>query len=125
VRALVVHGEDGLDELSLTGPSWVAELSDGVVRLGRVEPGDAGLSPCAPADLAGGDAAHNAAIVRAVLDGHGSSAQRDIALLNAGAALWIGGVADGLAAGVERARDAVHSGAARRTLESLIELTNR
>jgi anthranilate phosphoribosyltransferase len=124
-RALVVHGDDGLDELSLTGPSWAAELRDAEVRSLRIEPGDVGLTPCRPEDLAGGDAAHNAAIIRAVLDGTATAAQRDIVLLNAGAALWIGGLADDLARGVALARDSLAGGGARRVLDGLIALTNR
>ncbi|MEO8601623.1 MAG: anthranilate phosphoribosyltransferase [bacterium] len=124
-RALVVHGEDGLDELSLTGPSWVAELRDGVVHTARFTPADAGLPLCAAEDLAGGDAAHNAAIIRAILENRAAPAQRDIALLNAGAALYVGGAAERIGAGVELARSAVDNGAAARKLEALIEFTNQ
>jgi anthranilate phosphoribosyltransferase len=125
-RALVVHGDDGLDELSLTGPSWVAELrADGTVHSYRLEPSDVGLSRCEPAALAGGDVAANAAIIRDLLAGRATSAQRDIALLNAGAALWIGDRAPDIAAGIELARRALDSGAAARALEALVEFTNR
>lgn len=124
-RALVVHGDDGLDELSLTGASSIAELRDGVVRVFRFAPTDAGLAPCRPEDLAGGSAADNAAIVRAILSGTASAAQRDIALLNAGAVLDVGGAADGIAAGVVLARRAVAEGAARARLEALIAESNR
>jgi len=124
-RALVVHGEDGLDELSLTGPSWVAELRDGVVHTYRFTPAEAGLELCGPEDLAGGDAAHNAGIIRAILDNRAAPAQRDIALLNAGAALYVAGAAERIAAGVELARRALDNGAAARTLEALIEFTNQ
>ncbi len=124
-RALVVHGEDGLDELSLTGPSWVAELRDGTVHTYRFTPADAGLGLCGPEDLRGGDAAANAAIIAAIVDGRAAPAQRDIALLNAGAALYVGGAAESIAAGAELARRALDSGAARRTLDALIAFTNR
>jgi len=124
-RALVVHGEDGLDELSLTGPSWVAELRDGAVRASRFTPADAGLAPCAIAELTGGDAAHNAGIIRAIVENRAAPAQRDIALLNAGAALYVAGAAERIAAGVELARAAVDTGAAARTLDALIEFTRR
>jgi anthranilate phosphoribosyltransferase len=124
-RALVVHGDDGLDELSLTGPSWVAELRDGVVRTYAFRPADVGLPTCRIEDLAGGDAAANAAIIRAILSGRAPAAQRDIALLNAGAALYVGGLAESIGAGVGAAARAVDTGAARRTLDALIERTNR
>jgi anthranilate phosphoribosyltransferase len=124
-RALVVHGEDGLDELSLTGPSLVAELRGGAVRTSAFAPADAGLACCRPEDLAGGDAAANAAIIRAILDGRATAAQRDIALLNAGAVLYVGDRAASIAAGVELARQVVDRGDAQRTLEALIECSNR
>ena len=123
--ALVVHGEDGLDELSLTGPSWVAELRDGAVRTYAFTPAEVGLTTCRLEDLAGGDAAANAAIIRAILAGRATPAQRDIALLNAGAALYVGGLAPSIAGGVEAARRAVDSGDARRRLDALIEFTHR
>jgi anthranilate phosphoribosyltransferase len=124
-RAMVVHGDDGLDELSLTGPSLVAELRDGAVHAYRFDPDAVGLCRCQPADLAGGDAKRNAQIIRAVLGGHGSAAQTDIALLNAAAALYVGGAADGITAGLALARAAVDNGAAAAKLEALIEFTNR
>lgn len=124
-RALVVHGEDGLDELTLTGPSWVAELRDGAVRTYPFAPGDVGLATCGLADLAGGDAAANAAIIRNILSGRSTAAQRDIALLNAGAALYVGGLAESIADGVGRAARAVDKGDARHKLDALIEMTNR
>lgn len=124
-RALVVHGEDGLDELSLTGRSWVAELRDGAVRAYAFAPGEAGLPACRLEDLAGGDAAANAAIIRAILAGRATPSQRDITLLNAGAALYVGGLARSIAEGVAAAARAVESGEARRRLDALIEVTNR
>jgi anthranilate phosphoribosyltransferase len=124
-RALVVHGEDGLDELSLTGPSWVAELRDGAVHSYRFTPDEAGLALCGREDLDGGDAAHNAGILRAIVENRAAPAQRDIALLNAGAALYVGGAAERIAAGIELARAAVDNGAAARKLAALIEFTNQ
>ncbi|MGD9762950.1 MAG: anthranilate phosphoribosyltransferase [Candidatus Binatia bacterium] len=124
-RALVVHGDDGLDELTLTGPSSVAELRDGNVRSFRLEPADVGLERCPPAALAGGDAEHNAAILRAIFARRAPAAQRDVALFNAGAALYVGGSAETIAAGVGLARAALDTGAAARKLEALIEVTNR
>jgi anthranilate phosphoribosyltransferase len=124
-RALVVHGDDGLDELSLTGPSLVAELQDGAVHTYRFDPDSVGLRRCQPADLMGSDAAHNAGIIRAVLAGRGTPAQMDITLLNAAAALYVGGAADGIAAGLALARRVVEGGAATDKLEALVEFTNR
>jgi len=124
-RAMVVHGDDGLDELSLTGPSLVAELRDGAVHTYRFDPASVGLRCCAPADLAGGDANQNAEILRAILAGRAPAPQRDIALLNAAAALYVGGAAASLADGLARARAAVSSGAARGRLDAMIEFTNR
>jgi anthranilate phosphoribosyltransferase len=124
-RALVVHGEDGLDELSLTGPSLVAELRAGAVSTYRFDPDRVGLRRCKPDDLAGGDAAHNARIIRDVLAGRAAPAQMDIALLNAAAALYVGGMADGIAAALPLARAAVDNGAAAGKLEALVEFSNR
>jgi anthranilate phosphoribosyltransferase len=124
-RAMVVHGDDGLDELSLTAPSLVAELRDGAVHTYRFDPDSVGLRRCRPADLAGGDAPHNARIIRDVVAGQGTAAQMDIALLNAAAALHVGGLADGIAAALPLARAAVDNGAAAGKLEALIEFTNR
>ncbi len=89
-HAWVVHGRDGLDELSTTGPTLVAELKNGAVRTFEVAPEDVGLARAAIADLKGGDAAVNAAALRGVLDG-ARGAYRDIVLINAGAALVVGG----------------------------------
>jgi anthranilate phosphoribosyltransferase len=124
-RAMVVHGEDGLDELSLTGPSLVSELNDGAVHTYRFDPDRLGLQRCRAGDLLGGDAAHNAQIIRDVLAGRGTAAQSDIALLNAAAALYVGGAADSIAAALPLARAAVDNGAAAGKLEALIGFTQR
>ncbi len=119
----VVHGYDGLDELSTTGPTSVAELCDGAVSLFDVSPEDAGLPRVTLADLKGGDATHNAQALRAVLDGQ-RGAYRDIVLLNAAAALVVSEKAANLSDGVERAAASIDSGAARRALEALIRISN-
>jgi anthranilate phosphoribosyltransferase len=124
-RALVVHGDDGLDELSLTAASTVSELRRGTVHTYRFEPDQVGLVRCTMTDLAGGDAAHNAAIVRAVVTGTATGPQRDIVLLNAAAALYVGDRAQSIGDGLALARTAVQSGAAAAKLEQLIEFTNR
>jgi anthranilate phosphoribosyltransferase len=122
-RAWVVHGSDGLDELTTTGVSYVAALEEGQVFTFEVAPEDAGLSRAAPEDLKGGDAATNAKAMRAVLGGE-PGPYRDIVVLNSAAALVVSGVAADLADGAARAGQAIESGAARATLDRLIEITN-
>ncbi len=122
-RAWVVHGADGLDELSTTGPSQVAELCDGTVRTFEVTPEDGGLPRARVGDLKGGDATTNADALRALLDGL-RGPYRDIVLLNGAAALIVAGRADDLAAGVARAAEAIDSGAAKAVLGALVAITN-
>ena len=119
----VVHGHDGMDELTTTGATSIAELKDGQVRVFEITPADAGLDPARLSDLIGGDAEVNAAAIRRVLSG-AREPFRDIALLNAGAALVVAGLADDLSAGVAKAAAAVDSGAAAAALERLIDITN-
>ena len=119
VRAFVVHGEDGLDELSTTSESRVAELKDGWMRTYTIRPEEFGLARACLADLQGGSAADNAEIIRRILNGE-KGAKRDIVLLNAGAAIAAGGKADGLGDGVRLAAEAIDSGAARGKLERLV-----
>jgi anthranilate phosphoribosyltransferase len=118
----VVHGRDGLDELSTTGATSVAELRDGAITLFDVTPEDAGLTRATLADLKGGDAKANAAALREVLSGK-KSAYRDIVLLNTAAALVVGGQAASLADGVQRAARSIDNGAALLALEKLIEVS--
>jgi anthranilate phosphoribosyltransferase len=122
-HAWVVHGSDGLDELTTTGPTRVAELKDGAVSVFEVTPQQAGLPTATLEQLKGGDAAANAAAIRALLSGE-PGPFRDIVLLNVAAALIVGGKAASLAEGVERARRAIDSGAAARALDKLIAVTN-
>ena len=123
-RAWVVHGSDGLDELTTTGPSHVAEWRDGRVTCFEVTPEALGLERVAPEALKGGDAEHNAAALRQVLDGQ-RGAYRDIVLLNAAAALVVAGKADGLEQGLIQAAQAIDGGGARLTLERLVAITNQ
>lgn len=123
-RAWVVHGSDGLDEITTTGVTYVAELHQGAVRCFEIQPEDAGLDRADPAQLKGGDANTNADAITDMLAG-ASGAYRDIVLLNAAAALVIAGRASDLREGVALAAGAIDSGAARNTLESLIALSNR
>jgi anthranilate phosphoribosyltransferase len=123
-RALIVHGGDGLDELTTTGPSTVVELRDGDVSTWDVDPQDLGLRRVDREDLVGGDATINADLARRVLAGeHGP--HRDIVSLNAGAGLVVAGLADDLPAGIEAAREAIDSGAAVRALADLVEISQR
>jgi anthranilate phosphoribosyltransferase len=123
VHAWVVHGADGLDELTTTGVTKVAELKDGVVRTFEVRPEDAGLERATLAQLKGGDAQVNAAAIREVLGGE-PEPFRDIVLLNAAAALIVGGKAASLTEGVERAGRAIDTGAAAQALDKLVAITN-
>ena len=120
----VVHGHDGLDELTTTGSTDVAELKDGKIELFEVTPADAGLAPAKLSNLKGGDAATNAIAIRDVLSGQ-RGPFRDIVLLNAAAALIVGGKASNLTHGVELAAHAIDVGAARAALDRLIAITNR
>ena len=122
VRALVVSSEDGLDELSTSAPTTVVEVNGDRLERYTVSPADCGL-PDAPADAVGGGTPEdNAATTRAILAGeHGP--RRDLAILNAGAAIYAGGRAESIADGVNVAEEAVDSGAAARTLESYVELS--
>ena len=118
-RAWLVHGHGGLDELSLSGPNTVIDLRDDKVTTHVVDAVDAGLSRASIEELRGGDAAFNAGVVRALLDGeHG--AVRDVVLLNSAAALLVAGEAPDMVQGVQMARDAIDSGAASRVLEMFV-----
>lgn len=122
-QALVVHGSDGLDEITLTGPTQVSELRDGHVSTRQIHPGDFGLQTVPAEALKGGDADHNARILRGVLDGE-EGPQRDVVLLNAAAAIVVGGRAEDITAGLEVARASIDSGKARQALDRLVEVSN-
>lgn len=122
-RVWVVHGSDGLDELTTTGPSFVAELKDGKVSTFEISPEDAGLTRAKPADLKGGDPEENTAAVRRLLDGE-QGAYHDIVVLNAAASLVVAGKADTLKQGVDMAAEAIASGAAREALAKLVSISN-
>jgi anthranilate phosphoribosyltransferase len=121
-RAWVVHGADGVDEISVTGPTRVTECFGGEVRTFQIHPADFGM-PVAPREaLAGGDARTNAAIIEAVVDGVRGPA-RNVVLLNAGAALHIAGAAASVDEGIRSAGRAIDDGEARRTLDRLVALS--
>ena len=117
-RAWVVHGRDGLDELTVFAPSHVAELANGTLREFDVDPVSLGLGHQERAGVAGGDAPANAAKVRAVLDGE-KGAARDIVVLNSGAALVVAGVSPDLKAGIATATGAIDNGAAKAKLAEM------
>ena len=117
-RAWVVHGAGGLDELSTLGHTKVSELRNGTVNTFYVHPGDVGIPTATVADLSGGEAADNAAMIDRLLEGD-TGPRRDIVLFNAGAALLVAGVASSIGQGVELAMTALASGKARAALEKL------
>jgi anthranilate phosphoribosyltransferase len=119
-RALVVHGLDGLDEVTITGPTRVAEARDGSVKTYEVTPEEFGMNRATLADISGGDATENAAIIRAVLQGK-KSPHRDVVLLNSAAALVAAGRADHLAEAVPIAAKSIDSGEAAKKLAALVK----
>ncbi|WP_232628335.1 anthranilate phosphoribosyltransferase [Methylobacterium sp. Leaf118] len=122
-RVWTVHGADGLDEITTTGPTAVVALEDGAMRRFTVDPREVGVKLATLEDLRGGDPDHNAAALRAVLEG-APTAYRDIAVLNAAAGLVVAGAVGTLAEGVARAQSAIESGAARATLARLVAVSN-
>lgn len=124
IAAWVVHGADGLDELSTTGSSFVAQIKDGNLTSFEVVPEDAGLSRASLADLKGGDPAFNAKALRELLEGE-KSPYRDIVLFNAAAAFIVAGEAGDLKEGVERATEQIDSGRAKATLDKLVKVSKR
>jgi anthranilate phosphoribosyltransferase len=123
-RAWIVHGADGLDELSTTGHTKVSECRDGTVQTFYVRPSDFGLAKATTESLQGGDAAANAGIIRNVLAGQ-EGAARDVVLLNAGAALFVAGEAPSVRDGMARAAEALDRGRAADTLARLVEVSRR
>ena len=122
-RAWVVHGADGLDEISTTGYTKVSECRDGAVNTFYVHPADFHITKANPAALKGGDAAQNAVIAREILAG-GRGAARDIVVLNAGVSLLIAGLVPDVAAGIEQASAGLDSGGAAAVLEKLVAVSN-
>ena len=122
-HAWVVHGEDGLDEITTTGTTHVTELKDGALRELTITPEDYGIARVDIADLRGGAPEVNAAALTALLGGD-SGPYRDIVRLNAGAALYIAGLSDSVEAGIVTATESIDSGKAKSALAKLIEITN-
>ena len=123
-RGMVVYGQDKLDEISLSAPTRVCEFKDGWFKSYTITPETFGLKRCEKAELVGGSPAENAAITRAILAGE-KGPKRDAVLMNAGAALFLGGKTESMADGIRLAGELIDSGAAARTLEKLIEVSNR
>jgi anthranilate phosphoribosyltransferase len=121
--ALIVSAEDGLDELSVSAPTRVVELREGRIDSFTLSPEDAGIERASSASLTQGDPAENAEVTRAVLAGSTDGVERSLALLNAGAALYVGGAADSIRVGVAKAAEAIDSGAAAELLERYVART--
>lgn len=121
-HVMVVHAEDGLDEISIGAPTRVAELKDGEVKVYLVSPEDFGFERAALDGLKVNDAAQSLALIEGVLAGQPGPA-RDIVLLNAGAAIYVAGLAGTFAAGIDKAREAIDSGAAAEKLRQLVSFT--
>ncbi len=124
-HALVVHGLDGLDEISVIGKTSVAEVKDGWAKKYEIAPEQLGLARHTYEDLAGGTAEQNAEILTAIFTGREKGARRDMVLANAAAALMVGGKVDGLRDGVQKAAQLIESGAAKKKLDQLVAESNR
>ena len=123
-RGFVVSGEDNMDEFTLTGSSTVSEIKDGKVETYEITPEQFGLKRCKIEDLQGGDGTVNAQITKDILSGKERGAKREIVLLNAGAALYIGGKAESIEEGIRIAGETIDSGKAMETLEAMVKATN-
>lgn len=123
-RGFVVSGEDNMDEFTLTGSSTVSEIKDGKVETYEITPEQFGLKRCKIEDLQGGDGTVNAQITKDILSGKERGAKRESVLLNAGAALYIGGKAESIEEGIRIAGETIDSGKAMETLEAMVKATN-
>ena len=122
-KGMVVYGQDKLDEISLSAPTTVCEFMDGWMKNYVITPEQFGLKRCEKKDLVGGSPEENAKITRGILSGE-KGAKRDAVLMNAGAALYIGGKAESLANGIRLAAEIIDSGKALATLDKIIEISN-
>ncbi len=122
-HALVVHGAGGIDEISISGHTKVSELKNGKVKTYEINPEDFGFKKWDLNLVLGADAKTNAEIIKKIFDGE-KGPQRDIVLLNSGAAIYISGLADSIQDGIKMAREAIDSGKAKKKLEELIRITN-
>lgn len=122
-HVMVVHSEDGMDEISIGAPTYVAELKDGKIDCYTIQPEDFGFTRTDISALTVEDASQSLEVVKAVLGGEAGPA-RDIVLLNAGAAIYVAGLAESLATGIDRAKEVIDSGAAGAKLQALVEFSN-
>lgn len=120
----VISGNDNMDEFTLSGTTTVSEINGDDVKTYEVTPEQFGLKRVSLEELRGGDGVQNAAITKAILSGEEKGAKRDIVLLNAGATLYIGGVADSIESGVKLAAETIDSGKAMKKLEELVRVSN-
>ena len=122
-RALIVHGTDGMDEISIGAPTRIHEIADGWERSYEIHPEDFGITPAAKEAIRGGKPDENAAVARGILSGELTDARADVCLLNAGAAIYIGGAAPSIADGIAAARQTIADGSALRKLEDFIRIS--
>ena len=122
-RALIVHGTDGMDEISIGAPTLMHEIADGWERSYEIRPEDYGISLASKEAIRGGTPDENAAITRGILSGEITDARADVCLLNAGAAIYIGGAAPSIADGIAAARQTITDGSAYRKLEDFIRIS--
>ncbi len=123
-HALVVHGAGGIDEISISGHTKISELKNGEIKTYEISPEDFGFKRWDINLILGGDAKTNAEIIKRLLEGE-KGPQRDVVLLNSGAAIYVSGLANSISEGIEMAKEAIDSGKAKKKLEELIELTNK
>ncbi len=121
-RAMVVHGIDGLDEITLTGKTWVSEINNGWIKNYAFDPHDYGLNYCSPEELKGGDLRINAEIALAILKGE-KGPKRDVVLLNAAAAIYLAGAAEDFSGAVQKARESIDEGHALNKLNELVRIS--
>lgn len=124
-RAFVVSGADNMDEITLTGTTTISEIQDGEVKTFQFTPEEVGLKTCSLEELRGGDGKENAKITKAILSGEEKGPKRDIVLLNAGATLYVGGIAKDMKEGIELAAEVIDSGKAKAVLDKLVEESNK
>ena len=122
-RALIVHGTDGMDEISIGAPTLIREITDGMESAYEIRPEDFGIMPASKESIRGGKPDENAGVTRGILSGEITDARADVCLLNAGAAIYIGGAASSIADGIAKARQTIADGSALKKLEDFIKIS--